>query len=84
MWSYKFRIDNILLRNSHCEFFYIDRENDWCIKKSVRRGTKLAHLNYDELYSLIENLEDFPDLTSYKTKRNIEDIKKEFLIRYRD
>jgi len=78
MWSYKSRIDNILIFTSVGNLFYIDKDGDWCFKRTYLKGRKLISFQNEVLEIIFQNIEDFSEELSYKDRIGFEEIKKEF------
>lgn len=66
---------NMLGKGTRCPFFYINRDNEWCLRKGFHRDIPLITYSEEALDDLFDGLLE-NDL-GIKTIMNIEQIKKE-------
>jgi len=70
------RIKNIISRG-YCPFFYINRDDQWCMKSGVYKDLPLIEFPRDTLLEMLDEIA--ANCFSYKTRINLTDIRKEIL-----
>lgn len=77
-WNQRHRINNLLNLNSKCRFFYIDRDGDWRFKYPWGDCKKLIQWDNEYIEYFIDGLEEYEEELTFRTRQNINDIKKLF------
>lgn len=69
------RVRNMLCNGTRCPFFYINKDNEWCLRKGFHKDIPLITYSEEELDNLFDGL--LENELNMKTIMNIEQIKSE-------
>lgn len=69
------RVNTMLGNGVVCKFFYINKDDKWCLKFGYHKDIPLDNYTEEELDNLFNGL--LEEEISYRTKMNIEQIKSE-------